>query len=128
VTRNPWEPNPSIFGFGGEKKKRRNISFTEKAILWEKDKRHICHICKKKIHSMTEAQCDHVKAHSKGGQTVRWAHSSCNRLKGNKPLSVVQKRLGVYKPKKSSKKKTKRRRRSSSNPFGFTVPTFKSPF
>ena len=94
----------------GDRKKRKNISFTEKAILWERNKNHTCHICKQKIHSLTEAQVDHVRAHSKGGQQIAWAHSSCNRLKGNKPLSAIHKRLGIYKP---TKRKTVKKRKSS---------------
>ncbi len=76
-------------------RKRRNISFTEKTILWERNKSHVCHICRQKIHSLTEAEVDHVRANSKGGQTVSWAHRHCNRMKGNKPLSVIHKRLGI---------------------------------
>jgi hypothetical protein len=108
-------PSANLFG-GSRQKKRKNISFTKKAILWEKDKRHICHICKQKIHSQTEAQVDHVRAFSKGGQKIAWAHSACNRMKGNKPLSKIQKELGIYKPKKRAKKKRTSRR--ISNPLG----------
>ena len=117
MARNPFDLSGlGPFGVYGKKlaKKRKNISFTEKAILWEKDKRHICHVCKKKIHSMTEAQVDHVRANSKGGQRIAWTHASCNRLKGNKPSSAVQKRLGIYKPKK---RKGKKRSRRSANPL-----------
>jgi 5-methylcytosine-specific restriction endonuclease McrA len=117
------------FGIFGSKKantkKRKNVSFTEKAILWEKNKRHICHICKREIHSMTEGQVDHIRANSKGGQRIAWAHASCNRIKGNKPLSQVQKRLGVYKPKARKKKK---KARGNVNPFGLspiTMPNFR---
>lgn len=95
------------FGFGPQKKpqkkKRKNISFTEKAILWEKNKSHICHICRQKIHSLTEAEVDHIRAHSKGGQGVSWAHRACNRVKGKKSLSEIHRRLGI-------KSKTKRRK------------------
>jgi len=90
---------------GSSKKKRRSVSFNEKVRLWELNRGHICHICHGKIHSLTEAQVDHVRANSKGGDRVSWAHSSCNRMKGNKPLSVIHRRLGI-KSKGSSKKKT----------------------
>ena len=127
MTRNSF----GLGGFGsigvyGKKpvKKRKNLSFNEKAILWEKNKGHICHICKQKIHSLTEAQVDHIRAHSKGGSRVAWAHASCNRSKGNKPLSVMQKRLGIYKPKKRRKKKSTRR---SANPLfpSLSMPRFR---
>lgn len=101
----PWAGKPIR-----EKKKRKAISFTEKAILWERNKNHICHICLRKIHSLAEAQVDHVRAFSKGGQRLSWAHSSCNRLKGDKSLSEVHRRLGIQKRKK---KRTIRKKRKS---------------
>ena len=103
-------------------KKRKNISFTAKAILWEKDKRHICHICRQKIHSLTEAQVDHVRAHSKGGKRISWAHSSCNRMKGSKSLSKVHRELGI----KSNKKSRRKRKSKKPDEHGF-MGTFKQP-
>ena len=104
-------PNMNIGIFGKSvKKKRRTPSFTEKAILWERNNNHICHICTRKIHSLTEAEVDHVRASSKGGSVCKWAHRSCNRMKGNKPLSVIQKRLGIKSaPKKGGIKKRKKK-------------------
>ncbi|MEM3364766.1 MAG: hypothetical protein QXS93_04650 [Candidatus Micrarchaeia archaeon] len=96
------------------RRNRKNISFTEKAILWEKNKSHICHICRQKIHSLTEAEVDHVRAHSKGGQRIMWAHRACNRLKGNKSLSEIHRRLGI---KTKYKKKKQKRRKHSKNGY-----------
>ena len=70
-----------------------------------------CHICRQKIHSLTEAEVDHVRAHSKGGQRISWAHHACNRLKGKKSLSEIHKRLGI---KTRTQKRKKSRKRSSS--------------
>ncbi|MBI2579944.1 MAG: hypothetical protein HYW27_03515, partial [Candidatus Aenigmarchaeota archaeon] len=97
-----------ILGTSKNQRKRRNISFTEKAILWEKNKSHICHICRQRIHSLTEAEVDHIRAHLKGGQGVNWAHRACNRLKGKKSLSEIHRRLGIKtKKRKYTRKKSK---------------------
>lgn len=99
-----------IWGTSKNQRKRKNISFTEKAILWEKNKSHICHICRQKIHSLTEAEVDHIRAHSKSGQSISWAHRACNRLKGKKSLSEIHRRLGIKtktKKRKSTKKRSK---------------------
>jgi len=114
MARNPFtiDIKPiDILGTSKKRRKRKNISFTEKAILWEKNKSHICHICRQRIHSLTEAEVDHIRAHSKGGQTVSWAHRACNRLKGKKSLSEIHKRLGI-------KTKTKKRKYSRKKPKG----------
>ncbi len=81
-------------------KKRKSISHTEKTILWELNKSHICPICKQKIHSQTEAELDHTRAHSKGGQKISWAHRACNRVKSDKPLSEIHRRWGIKTKKK----------------------------
>ncbi|MEM7816063.1 MAG: hypothetical protein QXN71_03020 [Candidatus Aenigmatarchaeota archaeon] len=115
MPRNPFaiDIKPvDIWGTSKKSKKRKNISFTEKAILWEKNKSHICHICRQKIHSLTEAEVDHIRAHSKGGQTVSWAHRACNRLKGKKSLSEIHRRLGI---KTKSKKRKSTRKKSKGN-------------
>ena len=104
-------PNPFAVDIWGNKpKKRKNISITKKGFLWEKNKSHICHICRKKIYSITEAELDHIRAYSKGGQKVNWSHYSCNRLKGNKSLTQIQRELGIKvktKKRKSTRKKSK---------------------
>lgn len=112
------------YGFGTQKKtkKRRNISFTEKAILWERNKSHICHVCRRRIHSLTEAEVDHVRAHSKSGQTLSWAHRSCNRLKCNKSLAEIHKRLGIKPKTKRKTIKKKRKKRSLGNPYAIPIP------
>jgi 5-methylcytosine-specific restriction endonuclease McrA len=97
-----------IWGIPKKSKKRKNISFTKKAILWEKNKSHICHICRQKIHSLTEAEVDHIRAHSKCGQSLSWAHRACNRMKGKKSLSQIHKELGIKTKKKRVTRKKKR--------------------
>ncbi len=111
-----FDYSPSLYG--QSKKKRRSVSFTEKVKVWEMTKGHVCHICKRRIRSLTEAEYDHVRAHSKGGQTQKWAHRACNRIKGNNPLSVVQKRLGIYKPKKHKIKRKRKKCHKSYSLFG----------
>ena len=108
-------------------KKRRNVSTTEKTILWERNKSHICHVCHGKIHSLTEAQVDHVRANSKGGDRVSWAHSSCNRMKGNKPLSVIHRRLGIKKKTSSRRKVASRRKPITYDIFGNPIKKQKKP-
>lgn len=118
MPRNPFDIKPiDLWGTSKKPKKRKSISFTEKAILWEKNKSHICHICRQKIHSLTEAEVDHVRAHSKGGQRISWAHRACNRLKGKKSLSEVHKRLGI----KTKKKKTTKKKRKSTKKGNYWV-------
>ncbi|MEM3099469.1 MAG: hypothetical protein QXU32_12270 [Nitrososphaerales archaeon] len=115
MSRNPFTVDIKpidIWGGSKSRRKRKNISFTEKAILWEKNKSHICHICRQKIHSLTEAEVDHIRAHSKGGQSVSWAHRACNRLKGKKSLSEIHRRLGI---KTKSKKRKATRKKSRDN-------------
>lgn len=91
--------------------KKKEYFFHRKSDSLEKNKSHICHICREKIHSLTEAEVDHIRAHSKGGQRVSWAHRACNRLKGKKSLSEIHRRLGIKdtktKKRKSNRKKSK---------------------
>lgn len=89
--------------------KRKSISFTKKVKLWEMNKQHLCHICKQKISSLTEAELDHIRAHAKGGTAVSWTHRACNRMKGKKSLSQIQKELGVKRVVKKRKKKATRK-------------------
>ncbi|MFA5105466.1 MAG: hypothetical protein WC506_00750 [Candidatus Micrarchaeia archaeon] len=95
---------PKIGGFYGNifmkpKKKRESLSPSVKLKLWE-TLPHTCHVCHKRIPSFDAAELDHVRAFSKGGKKMRWAHRSCNRLKSKKGLTAAQKMLGTYKPKK----------------------------
>jgi len=99
------------FGLGRSKPKRKSVSAHVKILLWERSKGHKCHICGGKIHSITEAEADHVRAAAKGGTTVKWAHRYCNRLKGKKSLSQVRRQLGL----KTKKRKTTRRKKRSSS-------------
>lgn len=60
----------------------------------------ICHLCGDEIHIAADADADHLTPRSKGGSdkgsNLRWAHSTCNRSRGNRPLTPIQrKRAGV---------------------------------
>jgi len=111
------------FGLGParQKTKRKQPSATKKIILWEKDKRHICHVCKDKIYSLRDAHLDHVKAFKNGGVKISWAHAACNLYKGSKGLVAVQKELGVYVPKKRPTKIRVRRKKRNPTPSGLSI-------
>jgi len=93
-----------------KKDKKRAISVTEKKILWRRKKRHICPVCRSQIKDYLDAEFDHKKAHTKGGKTTPAntiiLHKECNRSKGKKTLTQIQKHYGTYKPKKRIIKKT----------------------
>lgn len=124
IARNPFEIAP-ISIYGAPKKKRESYSAGVKYKMWE-TKSHMCHICHKRIPSFDAAELDHVRAHSKGGQHLKWAHRSCNRLKGKKGLAEAQRMLDV---KRTKKHRTKRARRKKKiyDPlgFGFRQPKLK---
>ena len=100
------------------KKKRASYSASVKMRLWQ-NLSHVCHICHKRITDFDAAELDHVRAYSKGGSNMRWAHRSCNRIKSSKSLSEARKTLGV----KSTKRKVKRRKKhvKASNPYGLDL-------
>ena len=106
----------SIFDFGREglggfepkPPKKRNLTNAQKIWCWE-NKSHKCYICLKRISKLSEAEFDHKRAYVKGGATnlgnVKLAHRLCNRLKGSKSLSQIQKELGIKGGKKGDEKK-----------------------
>jgi len=121
--KNPWDIEPlSLYG-SKRKKKRKSYTPASKVRLWQ-TLSHVCHICHKRINDYDAGELDHVRAYSKGGSTMRWAHRSCNRIKGNKGLAAAQKALGVKR--KPKKRKTTRHKKSRGglwdNPFsGYSI-------
>jgi hypothetical protein len=92
-----------------KKKKRKHLTPAERIYVWEHPKMYgrTCHICHQRITKMSDLELDHRKAFSKGGTKFFLAHRECNRMKGNKSLAYVQKRLGI----KSGTKKPRARRK-----------------
>lgn len=95
------------FGFQKQKKKRAKLTPSQRLYIWEHPKLYgrTCHVCHQRISKQSELELDHRRAFSKGGSKLFLAHKDCNRMKGNKSLSYVQKRLGI----KSKRRKFKRR-------------------
>ncbi len=106
------------------KKKRKTVSSTQRYILW-RTLSHTCYLCNKRIPSLDAAELDHVRAVSKGGKTMKWAHTLCNRYKGDKGVTKTKKELGTYKPKKRIKRKTIKKPKS--NMFAIMGPIGKQP-
>ncbi|NYZ75859.1 HNH endonuclease [Candidatus Micrarchaeota archaeon] len=144
MARNPFglseiDLRPTIdFGFGGdEERPRRKIDKNTRDAVWltyiGNKAEGKCYCCRVRTIHVTDFQVGHNKASAKGGSdnisNLRPICGPCNRGMGTKSIEWYRKKY-FSKPKGKSRKgkKTKRRRRSSSNPFGFTVPTFKSPF
>ena len=52
---------------------------------------HICNLCGKQLHGISETEFEHTKAFAKKGPTdltnVKLAHGSCNKQKGIKKVS-----------------------------------------
>ena len=115
---NPRKTN--LLGFGTSRKKPRIVSPTRKMALWD-TLSHVCHVCHKRITRITDAELDHVKAYSKGGSSVKFAHRSCNRSKSNKSLPSAQKYLGVRVTVKRRKRSSKARPHKSSRLYKFDV-------
>ena len=79
-----------------KKGKRVPLRSSERLYIWEHPKMYgrICNICHQPILKMSDLELDHTKAYSKGGKCLALAHKECNRMKGNKSLRYVQKRMG----------------------------------
>lgn len=105
------------------KKKRKTLTPAERIKVWEHPEMYgrTCSICHKKITKLSDMELDHTRAYSKGGTKLNLAHRDCNRIKGSKSLSYVQKRLGF---KTTKRKRIVRRRRRETNPFAVS---FKPP-
>lgn len=67
-----------------------------------------CHICHQRITKFSDMELDHIRAASKGGKKLAFAHKECNRMKSSGSLREIQRRLGV-KTKDSRKKRRKKR-------------------
>jgi hypothetical protein len=72
----------SLFDF---KSPQRTFSAEQRRILWNRDDRPTCRICKKPL-TWNDVSIDHVKAWAKGGPTslknAQLAHRACNSRKG----------------------------------------------
>jgi 5-methylcytosine-specific restriction endonuclease McrA len=116
---NPFETKP--------KKKRVKLTSTERIYIWEHPEIYgaSCNICHRKIEKLSELELDHTKAYSKGGKKLALAHRDCNRMKGNKNLKDVQKKMGIKttKKKKQNKPKTKPRKKKIPNLLDFPFKT-----
>jgi 5-methylcytosine-specific restriction endonuclease McrA len=67
------------------KDSQRTFSSEQRRILWNRDERPACRICRKPL-TWNDITIDHVKAWSKGGPTnltnAQLAHRACNSRKG----------------------------------------------
>ena len=63
-------------------------------------------------------ELDHVRAASKGGQKLAFAHKDCNRMKSSGQLKAMQKRLGIKTKISKSKGKKKRTYRYTTDFLG----------
>ena len=106
----------------------------QKLFCWE-NYSHKCNICNKIVNKQSDAEFDHTKAFTNGGETnlknVKITHRQCNRLKGNKSLSETKKILGIttQKTKKSTVTK-KKAKKEKVDAFGFPeikLPKIKMP-
>jgi len=126
MANNPFSL-PSPFGTK-PKKKRVTLTATQRIYIWEHPEIYgnNCSICHLKIEKLSELELDHTKAYSKGGKKLALAHRDCNRMKGNKNLKDVQKKMGIKTTKKKTKPKTKSRKKKMPNLIDFPFKT-KSP-
>ena len=138
--RNPWElpknnlPNPTFRGslgyFPKEKKKRVNLTPSERLWIWENPRiyGHICNICHDRIRKLSEVEFDHIKPHVNGGRKMALTHKACNRMKSSNSIKYVQ-RITAPKTKKSKKKKISKRAKTGRNNLGWlSVPRTRSVF
>lgn len=112
------------FGYylkGGERnpRKRAKLSASERIYIWEHPKLYgrKCVVCGDRITKISELELDHVKAFSKGGKKLALAHARCNKMKGSKPLSYVQKRMKFKTARKVKAKRRVRRRSREPKPM-----------
>lgn len=82
-----WEKQLNeLLGEENAQKKERLFSYDLKRQLFEKSSK--CTLCKQTIQTMDDAEVDHIKPYSKGGDTdpsnAQLAHRYCNRAKGNR--------------------------------------------
>lgn len=132
MARSPFDlsiPNYNPFGTPSKKKKRTKLTASEREYIWEHPKLYgrTCSICHQRITKISELQLDHTRAHSKGGTKLRLAHALCNRMKGNKSLGYVQKRIGVKTAKRKATKKEQIKRSKQYDPFGLNIKPVKVP-
>ena len=128
MSKNPFSfPNP--FETKPKKKKRVTLNSTERIYIWEHPEIYgrSCSICGKKIEKLSELELDHTKPYSKGGKKQALAHKDCNRMKGNKSLKDVQKKMDLKTLKKQDKPKTKPRKKKTPNLLDLPFKT-KNPF
>ena len=75
-----------ILGVENTQKGKRLFSYELKQELFENSPK--CALCNQTIRTIDDAEVDHIKPHSKGGDTTplnaQLAHRYCNRSKGNK--------------------------------------------
>jgi Protein of unknown function DUF262/HNH endonuclease len=69
----------------------RNFTYEQKETLFKQSKAK-CAICGQKILQIEDSEVDHIKPHSKGGETIlsnaQITHRYCNRAKGNRTSNV----------------------------------------
>lgn len=110
-------------------KKPRKLTPAQEKKCWDLNP-HICNLCGKQLHGISETEFEHTKPYSKDGNTdltnIKFSHRSCNNQKGTKSLKAARKILGYYKNIKKTRRdiklvKTKRRPKTT---YGFTLEKF----
>lgn len=110
------------------KKKRKTLSASDRYYIWDHQRLYgrTCHICGQRITKISDLELDHRRAFAKGGSKLYLAHRDCNRKKGSKSLSEVQKRLGLKKTTARKKHKHTKTKRSKPEMFGdIRIPEIK---
>ncbi|SHO47625.1 HNH endonuclease [Nitrosotalea sinensis] len=86
-------------------KKPRNLTHAQEKKCWDLNP-HMCNLCGRKLHGISDTEFEHTQAFAKGGATdltnVKLSHRSCNTQKGTKSLKVARKMLGYHKNIKKS--------------------------
>ncbi len=131
-----YKPSPILgrpFEQPKKKKSRAKLTPAQRIKIWEHPEIYgrKCSICGHRITKLSDLQLDHTRAYSKGGTKLNLAHADCNKIKGSKSLSCVQKKMGFKTIKRKSTKRAKKKVRQyplvpAFKPLKFTKIKFKS--
>lgn len=103
--------------YGGQRsrsRRRKTLTLKQKLWIWDNARSQglskLCHICHKRITRFADMELDHIRAASKGGKKLAFAHKDCNRIKSSGSLREIQNKLGI-KSRQPKRKVTRRRSR-----------------
>ena len=81
--------------FVKKKKPATTCTTAQRVYLWEHTKNHLCNVCGKRIWTISDMEIEHQKAKVKGGRKIKFAHRTCNRLKGSKSMKRIKRELAL---------------------------------